>query len=119
MLMLVEEVCWSILFFPLYIFIVLLGCRAGVDVVGVVGVGGFMVWARCWLCCDFFLFVRFCYILWYSSSAPPALFRLLYGSGSSLFRGSDRYVVSVVIYGVISPVSTYRRCMLDNWSACR
>jgi hypothetical protein len=41
--MLVEEVCWSIPFFPLSIFIVLVVFRAGVVVVGVMGVGGLMV----------------------------------------------------------------------------
>ncbi len=51
--MLVGEVCWFILFFPLSIFTVLLVCSAGVAVVGVVGVGGFMVWAMCRLCCVF------------------------------------------------------------------
>jgi hypothetical protein len=119
LLMLVEEVCWSIIFFPLSIFIVLVVCSAGVAVVGVVGVHGFMVWAMCHLCCVFCRFVWFCSRLWYSSSVPPALYRLLYGSGSSLFRGSDRYVVGLSIHGVISPVSTYRRFMRDNWSACR
>jgi hypothetical protein len=45
--MLVEEVCWSIPFFPLSIFKVLLVCHAGVGVVDVVGVGGLMVGAMC------------------------------------------------------------------------
>ena len=58
--MLVEEDCWSILFFPLSIFILLVVCRAGVAEVGVVGVGGFMVWSMCLLRCVFFRFVWFC-----------------------------------------------------------
>ena len=52
----VGEVCWSILFFPFSISIVLVVCGARVDVVGVVGVGVFMVWAMCRLCCVFFVF---------------------------------------------------------------
>ena len=71
-------------------------------------------------CVMFFCrFVWFCSRLWYSSYVPPALYRLLKGSGSSLCKGSDRQVVSLSIHGVISRVSTYRRCMRDNWSACR
>ena len=77
LLILVEEVCWSIPFIPLSIFIVLVVCRAGVAVVGVMGVGGLMVWAVCWLCCVFFRFEWFCSRLWFSSSVPPALYRLL------------------------------------------
>ncbi len=75
--MLVEKVCWSILFFPLSIFIEVLVCGTWVAVVGVVGVGGFIMWAMCWLCCVFCLFVWFCSRLRYSSSARPALYRLL------------------------------------------
>ena len=60
-LMLMEKICWSILFFPLSIFTVLLVCRAGVAVVGVVGVDGFMVWAMCLLCC---FFLSFCVVLY-------------------------------------------------------
>ena len=79
-----EEVCWSILFFPLSIFIVLVVCSAGVAVVGVVGVSEFMVWAMCRLCCVFCRFVWFCTSFLYSSYVPPALYRLLWGSRSSL-----------------------------------
>ena len=57
LLMSVEEVCWSIPFFPLSICIVLVVCRARVAVVGVVGVGGLMVWAMRWLCSVFSFFV--------------------------------------------------------------
>ena len=57
LLMLVEEVCWSIPFFPLSIFIVLVVCRDGFAVMGVVGVGRLMVWAMCWLC---YVFVVLC-----------------------------------------------------------
>ncbi len=67
----------------------------------------------------FFRFVSFCSRLLCVSYAPTALHRLLYGSGSSLCRGLVRYVVSLSIHGVISPISTYRKCMRDNWSACR
>ncbi len=56
LLMLVEEVLLIYSFFPLSIFIVLVVCCAGIAVVGVVGVGGLMVWAMCWLCCVFFSF---------------------------------------------------------------
>jgi len=77
LLMLVEEVCWSIQFFPLYNFIVFVVRRAGVAVLGVVGVGGLMVWAMCWLCCVVFRFVWFCSRLWCSSSFPSALYRFL------------------------------------------
>ncbi len=59
LLMLVEEVCWSIPFFPLSVFIVLVVCCDGVAVVGVMGVGGLMAWAMCWLCCVF----PFCAVL--------------------------------------------------------
>ncbi len=51
LLMLVEGICWSILFFPLSIFIVLVVYSAGVAMVVVVGVGRCMVWAMYWLCC--------------------------------------------------------------------
>ena len=53
LLILVEEVCWSVPFIPLSIFIVLVVCSAGVAVVGVLGVGGCMFWAMYWLCCVF------------------------------------------------------------------
>ena len=49
--LLVEEICWSILFIPPYIFTVLVVCSAEVAVVGVLGVGGCMLWAMYWLCC--------------------------------------------------------------------
>jgi len=81
---LVGEVCWSILFFPFSISIVLVVCGARVAVVGVVGVGGFVVWAMCRLCCVFCRFVWFCTSLWYSSSVPPVLYRLLWSSRSLL-----------------------------------
>ena len=52
-------------------------------------------------------------------SVPPALYHLLYCSGSSLLRGSVMYVIRLSIRGVISPVNTYRRCILDIWSTWR
>ena len=53
------------------------------------------------------------------SIVPPALYVLLCGSGSSLWRGSVMYVIGLPIPGVISPVRTYRRCILDIWSTWR
>ena len=59
-LMCVGEVCGSVFGGSLFVFIVLLVCSAEVVVLSVVSVGGFMVWATCWLCCVFYRFVRFC-----------------------------------------------------------
>ncbi len=53
--LLLGVVCWSILFFPVSVGIVLVVCGEGVTVVGVVGVGGFVMWAMCRLCCVFFV----------------------------------------------------------------
>ena len=75
--LLAEEICCSILFIPPSIFIVLVVCSAGVAVVCVLGVGGCMLWGMYLLCCVFCRFVWFCSRLWYSSSVPPALYRLL------------------------------------------
>ena len=57
--LMVEEVCWSILFIPPSIFIVLVVCSAGAAVVGVLGVGGFVLWAMYWLCCVFVVLCGF------------------------------------------------------------
>ena len=57
--MFVGEVYRYICLFPLSIFIVLLVCPARGVEVGVVSVGGFMVWATCWLCCVFFVLCGF------------------------------------------------------------
>ena len=76
-LVFVAEVCRSMFFVPHSIFIVLLVCHARVVEVGVVSVGGFMVWATCWLFFAIFPFVRFCSRLWCVISVPPALYCLL------------------------------------------
>ena len=60
LLVIVGEYCWSILVFLLSIFILLVVYLTGVVEVGVVGVGGFMVLSRCWLCCAFCRFVWVC-----------------------------------------------------------
>ena len=77
LLLVVEEVCWSILFFSPSIFPVLVGCSARDTVVDVLGGGGCMLWALYWLCCVFCRFVWFCSRLWFSSYVPPALYLLL------------------------------------------
>jgi len=70
-----------------------------------------------------FFFLLFCYAFFTtscsSSIVPPALYVLLCGSGSSLLRGSVMPVIRLPIHGVISPMRTYRRCILDNWSTWR
>jgi hypothetical protein len=60
--LLVGEVWWSILLIPPYIFIVLVVCSAGVAVVGVLSVGGYVLRAMYWLC---FLVVLCGFVLYY------------------------------------------------------
>jgi len=70
----------------------------------------------CWVLKRFELFYSMCCLL--SNSVPPTLYYVLWGSGSALFKGSERYVIILCIHGVSSPVITYRRCNLESWSAC-
>jgi hypothetical protein len=76
-LMCMGEIHMSVFGGSLFVFIVLLVCSARVVELGVVSVGGFMMWATCRLCCVFCRFVRFCSRLWCARSAPPALYFLL------------------------------------------
>ena len=55
--LLVGGVWWSILFIPSSMFVVLMVCSAWVAVVGVLGVGGYVLRAMYWLCCVFCRFV--------------------------------------------------------------
>ena len=71
------------------------------------------------VCFIFLLFDVICTSSCSGSTVPLALYVLLCGSGSSLLRGSVMYVIGLPIHGVISPVRTYRRCILDIWSTWR
>ncbi len=71
------------------------------------------------VCCVFNFFVILFASCCSCISVPPAMYDLLWGSGSSVLWGSDKYVMYLSTHGASSPVSTYRRCALDNWSTWR